>query len=425
MAKQSRREELRKLLTPTPIAVLKSNASEEDKTLNYGERSDYLSVEEGANKFRIYPKHVGEETFYVTKVVHWVTVTNDEGEAGRRSVYNGRVHGGLEKDIIEEYIKGSSKHLTELSKEGDDEAADKIKLLTDWKKGLTASTTWITYADKILKEGKEFGFFEAKKSVRDGMNKLASVEDIDEPIVVEPYTDIDEGIPIIVTYKPSAKKAADKYSVALSKKSLAISDAELDNYMDNVKSLTEVFRDCYNSNSFDLAVEGLKNFDEEYEIEYFDTEEFQEILQTIKEAIGGDEKGESKKSTKDKKSGKKRVAKAIEPELEEEEDDEEVAEEAEEEEEEEIDLSSMDRSALKVFIREQELEVKVMKSWSDDDIRDAIVTAMGSGNEEIEDEEEDDDPPPTKKPVAAKPTPAKKSESLADIKARLQAKRVK
>lgn len=73
---------------------------------------------------------------------------------------------------------------------------------------------------------------------------------------------------------------------------------------------------------------------------------------------------------------------AEEPEGEEEE--EEGEEEAAEDEEEAIDLDELDRTALKALIKEQELDIKVLKSMSDDDIRGKIAEAMG---EEAEAEE--------------------------------------
>jgi SAP domain len=53
------------------------------------------------------------------------------------------------------------------------------------------------------------------------------------------------------------------------------------------------------------------------------------------------------------------------------------AEAREEPEEEEVDLDEMDRGELRAFIKEQGLEVKILKSMSDDDIRTAIEAALG------------------------------------------------
>jgi hypothetical protein len=68
----------------------------------------------------------------------------------------------------------------------------------------------------------------------------------------------------------------------------------------------------------------------------------------------------------------------------------EEEEDDEEDDEDEVDLSEMDRSELKSFIKENELEVKVTKKMTDDAIREAIEEAMGEEEEE-EDEDEDDE----------------------------------
>ena len=91
-----------------------------------------------------------------------------------------------------------------------------------------------------------------------------------------------------------------------------------------------------------------------------------------------------------------------------------LAEEVEEEDsEEDADgdiLTGMDRTALKAYIKENSLAVKVKKSWSDDDIREAIRTAEASiKDNETEDEEPEKEEAPAPKKVEKKAV--KKAES--------------
>jgi hypothetical protein len=83
-------------------------------------------------------------------------------------------------------------------------------------------------------------------------------------------------------------------------------------------------------------------------------------------------------------------AASAEDEEEPEEDEEEEEDEAEESSVEE-DIAELDRTGLKGYIKENELEVKVTKSMSDDDIRKAILAAWP--DEEEGDEEDGDEPP--------------------------------
>ena len=90
--------------------------------------------------------------------------------------------------------------------------------------------------------------------------------------------------------------------------------------------------------------------------------------------------------------------------------EDEAESEAEEdsETEDEDKLASMDRTALKAYIKENGLEVKVKKSWSDDDIRDAIRTA--EADEEAEEESHVEEAP------APKAAPKKAAEKKATTK---------
>lgn len=92
--------------------------------------------------------------------------------------------------------------------------------------------------------------------------------------------------------------------------------------------------------------------------------------------------------------------------------DEVEAEDAEEEDAveaedvEEDTLASMDRTALKAYIKDNGLDIKVKKSWSDDDIRDQIRNAecpVAEAEAEVEEEsEEESAPEPAPKKVEKK-----------------------
>lgn len=75
------------------------------------------------------------------------------------------------------------------------------------------------------------------------------------------------------------------------------------------------------------------------------------------------------------------------------EDEEPDEEEEEDDEEAEVDLEDMDRDELKAYIKANNIPIKVKSSMDDEDIRDAINEAMEYGEdiEEEEEEEEDDE----------------------------------
>lgn len=76
-------------------------------------------------------------------------------------------------------------------------------------------------------------------------------------------------------------------------------------------------------------------------------------------------------------------------------DDDEDSDNAEGDEDDELD--GMNRTELKAYIKENELDVKVKKSWSDDEIREAIRNAEGGSEKEEEEPEPETKPEPKKK----------------------------
>lgn len=95
---------------------------------------------------------------------------------------------------------------------------------------------------------------------------------------------------------------------------------------------------------------------------------------------------------------------------EEEEEDDEETEEEEEDEDEGDEFAEMDRTALKAYIKDNELDITVKKSMTDDDIRDLIRAEVG------EEEEEDEKPAPKSKAstkTAEKAAPKKEDKKAA------------
>jgi len=423
--KEKMAKSLRDQLKATKVKKLQDQAQKEDKlTGGGGSRAGFLEISKGTNKFRLFPAHPNgtdePDPFYQMKVTHWVSIEKEDGKMGRKSVFNAKVHGGAKKDIFEEYIEKAKKHLIE---NGIDGAAEKAKTITDWKEGIGHSNAWTAYALKIDGDDSQFGLLEFGKLVRDGFNEIASMEDDDEPIEVDPFTDPDDGMPVIVKYSPEKKVAKDKYSVTLGRKPepLPLTDEQIDEFMSH-DPLISKFSNVYSSRDFELACEGIRNFDEKNEIGFCDTDEWEELIESLNNTweSGDSEEDEDdspvkskKKSAPKKVTSKKAVAK--------EDDDEDEEEEEVEEDEEEMDkYDEMDRQKLKNLIKKESLNIRITSSKSDDMLREEIREAMDGVDEEEEDEEEE-------VPVKAKAKPVTKSKagsiSLSDIKAKLKGKK--
>ena len=97
---------------------------------------------------------------------------------------------------------------------------------------------------------------------------------------------------------------------------------------------------------------------------------------------------------------------ALAEEVEAEEEEEETAEETNEGDQ----FDAMDRTALKNYIKEQGLDIKVKKSWSDDVLRDEIRKATAEDAEPEAEEEEKTAPAAPAKKAEKKETSAKKAD---------------
>lgn len=415
---------LRDQFKPTSVKSLRKVAEEDEKMLGISS-NEYLQLEDKKTiKIRIFPAHPGVESFYVRRKCYWLPFQRNDGEMGRTSVNDSVIHGGTKYDLIDEYIKAAKKFIN-----GDSE---KLEAITG-RDGLLPSYSWICYADKVQPDTElKAKLWEFRKVVRDALNRLTFTEDEDEAIETDPFTDIDEGLPVMVSYNknPNRKKGENYYDVAFAKKPTPrqLTDAELE-YFSTLKPLNEIIGK-YTMQDFDRALAGLQIFDEEHEIGLFDDDDWLEKVEEIRaqydsEDDEDDGKHKSAKKTSKKKSdeddededekpAKKKSSKKSDDEDEDEEDEKpakkgKAKQQPEPEDEDEDDdndsdsdedddeLDGLDRSELKKYIKENGLEVTVKKSMSDDDIREAIRAAQKSDEDDEDGDDDDDDDEPKSK----------------------------
>lgn len=393
MAKE---KSLRSQFKATSIKSLRKTVDKDDAMVGV-QNNDYLNLEDGKTvKIRIFPAHPGNENFYISRMCYWLPFVNNEGESRRGTVLDSIAHGGTKMDLIREYVKFAKK------KYGSD--SDKMEALLGTgmnSNSLNPQYSWLCYAD-FVRDGESLKpkIWEFKKMVRDALNKLAFSEDDDEPIEVDPFTDPDDGLPVMVKYlkNPNKKKGEQYYEVSFAKKPVArpLSDEELEHFA-SIKPLSEIIQN-YTMRDFDRALEGLQNFDEENGFDLFNDDDWLEIVEKVKEQYDGDDSDDAETTTKKKASSKKSSKK-----VEEEEDDEDATEDddSDEDEDEETDedasdgdeYDDMDRNDLKKVIKSKGLDITVKKSMSDDDIREAIREAL---KESDDDEDEDEEEPKSK-----------------------------
>lgn len=362
---------------------------------NDSERTDYLNLEEGINKVRIFPAHPESKSFVYPYGRWWLQreVSYEKNgekitEIKKRPVYNAKIHGGAQKDIVEEYVKFTTKVLAdEITDEN--ELKDKIEKLTHWKTGLKLKPEWVFYCQKYVNGQKQFGLMTVSNGVKNKLNELAITEDEpDAPIATDPFSDIDEGKAVLITYKPKEKQAKDVYKAALEwKGNYAITDEEFEMFC-KLDSLEKLFVGVYKRRDFDLAVEGIKLFDAENEFNTFDHDEFIDIVEEQQKCWPEDSGEDTSSSAKTESKTVKQPSTK-----------QEVSEGDE--------FDSMDRESLKKYIKQNELSITVKSAMSDDSIREAIRQELADiaeleESEEVEEiEEVEDEVEETEKPMSA------------------------
>lgn len=400
MAKE---KSLRSQFKATSIKSLRKTVDKDDAMVGV-QNNDYLNLEDGKTvKIRIFPAHPGSENFYVSRMCYWLSFVTGDGETKRGTVLDSIAHGGTKMDLVREYVKFAKK------KYGSDTAKMEALLGTGMNSNsLNPQYSWLCYAD-VVRDGEELKpkVWEFKKMVRDLLNKLAFSEDEDEPIEVDPFTDPDEGLPVMVKYlkNPNKKKGEQYYEVSFAKKPVArpLTDEELEHFA-AIKPLSELIP-TYTMRDFDRALEGLQNFDEENDFGLFDDDDWLDIVEKVKAQYDDDDSSNDDDEKPAKKKTSKKPAKKVEEPEEEEATEEETEEEFEEETEDDDDseeeedssdeYDEMDRSELKKLIKSKGLEITVKKSMSDDDIRDAIREVLkddDNGEDDDDDDSEEEEP---------------------------------
>lgn len=298
------------------------------------------------NIIRIYPPHPeedgGGDVFAEPKVTVFLPMMVPERDQqgnemlakdgrpvlkeGVKSVFNARIHGNLDYDLVEEYIRIALERLEEAKKATTDKAeiakiSGRItQILGDFKsnvKGLKYIQKWALYADKIVGETKTFGTLEIGPAVKDRLNQIAAAADSgDKALSTDPFTDIEEGKAVFIYYNKDAKKSSDYYQTEIDPvlvptqiagrtynlpRTFPLTDDQLEAFM-KVEPLAKRFKGVFSRRDLELQVEGLQYFDNKHGIGLFEDQEFLEVYQLIDEQVpeveeeaaeGGDEEGQS------------------------------------------------------------------------------------------------------------------------------------
>lgn len=414
--------------------ALKQRDQEIENTISdrKGGYAGFLSIDDGQNKFRIYPPHPNDEgnKFVQAKQVWWLpvmtekkdknkeVVKNEDGSAVmvevRKPIFDSRIHSeNMNIDLVDEYIKFLKNKLSDDGLSDDEIEEAMLPIYGSYAKkiqGIVGKPTWIVYADKHKGNSKEFGRLEFGRAVKMGINDLIAVEEGDEPLTTEginnPFTDVEEGRLLIVTYDSNAKKPMDYYKVQIDSSYdretkmvnlFPLGDDDLEKFME-YPSLASLYKDSFKRKDFELQLEGLKRVDDKNNYGIFGHEEFLEIVSNIMEMVPEDE-DESEETEKSEPKKEKEEIRTDLP----------------------WELDEMSRKELKEYIRENNIPFNPKPSMENEEIVERIREFEEEANQEQEETEKENT---SEKEVEPKTTEKTKSGS-GDVKAKMAAMKAK
>lgn len=363
---------------------------------NNSDRATFLKVEPGINKFRIFPAPLKAKSslFCFPKVTSFLPLLIDKYEDGkktgeqevkRRAVFNAKVHGGLDIDIVEAYIEAAKEKFSALCKDKK-ELYKKLTPITDWKTGIKPSSAYICYAIKYTGDGqnKQYGRLQLTDGVKKQLDSLCLREGKSgAPIVVDLFSDPDSGKPFQWNSNPNAEdaKARNKINI-LFEEDFSLTDDELE-MLESWDSLESLYTNSYTKDDFEKQVKGLQRFDKDNKLNIFDSPAFQSILESAKAEV--DEKladtdsdnNDNEEAVEEKPVAKKTTSKKVEVA----DDDEDTIPEI---------LEEMDKKTLMSIPGILEIEIDGIKTTTPPSkmrrlIKDAMIEAyeLDGSNEEV------------------------------------------
>lgn len=271
--------------------------------------------EDGKNVYRVMPAHTPEGRAYVPFRSTWLEVMSDVYEDGKkvegkqelrkRQIFIATQHSKIAGELyLADPVEFFIKKAYEMAEEIQDDK-ERAKFLTPIKgnfqakpmvPGIEPNTVYVCYA---LDQAGELGKLSLNNKWFQDMKKISLEESIDSGISIDIFSNPDEGFPVVINKgKAKGKDGKERVEYKVSKLDLArtetwdqyfekhrISDSDLEK-MSEQTSLEELYYDSYTRRDLQLAVEGLKNFEQKNpKFNIVNTREFEDMVEKLYEVL--------------------------------------------------------------------------------------------------------------------------------------------
>lgn len=323
------------------VEDLDSEVKQAEKTMRKGGKSytGFATVQKGKNTFRVAPS-MGKA--YVACKMSKLRVevpTYDENgnvtgkEVKDKNIFCADVHGRnllKGKDPIVLYCDYVRKKASE-EYQDDTERRKYLNPIMGYKKGnkfIWGINPTLAYVCYVYQGNKDFARLQLYGTWMNRIKEISVEQSDDDTVSFDIFSQMEGAYPLVITMGEDDKgKKTYSLSAGIPKKGqswdeffeeTAIPDEDMEYFLNEVPSLEEIYKDSYRAKDFEMALDGLKRFDEENNYDIFSDDEFLNEIEEMAAMLPDDSQSEEDKKTpfdededeEEKPAPKKQVVKA-------------------------------------------------------------------------------------------------------------------
>ena len=294
-----------------PLTTVNATVNETKKFDTYFESGNneyarFWTNRDGITVKRVLPAHEPGDSPYVPMLTAMLKIEVDDKDSNgtvigkkvaNKKIFIGTLHGGYPYDIIEEYIKRVYEKADAYQGDERDRYLNPVKGYRmggkngTWVPGIRPQLEYVFYA---LIEGKIYRDSLKPKQMEALNKESADLCAQNDTAAIDMFSDPTTGFPIqwSVGKDKDGKKETTLKSLPLKMQQTwdeyfgenAVPDAILEQ-LEKLPSLKSLYVDSYKKRDFDLALEGLKRFDEANVYKIFADEEFLDMVEQMAEMV--------------------------------------------------------------------------------------------------------------------------------------------
>lgn len=321
------------------VEDLNSEVKQAEKTMRKGGKSytGFATVQKGKNTFRVAPS-MGKA--YVACKMSKLRVevpTYDENgnvtgkEVKDKNIFCADVHGRnllKGKDPIVLYCDYVRKKASE-EYQDDTERRKYLNPIMGYKKGnkfVWGINPTLAYVCYVYQGNKDFARLQLYGTWMNRIKEISVEQSDDDTVSFDIFSQMEGAYPLVITMGEDDKgKKTYSLSAGIPKKGqswdeffeeTAIPDEDMEYFLNEVPSLEEIYKDSYRAKDFEMALDGLKRFDEENNYDIFSDDEFLNEIEEMAAMLPDNSQSEEDKKTpfdededEEEKPKKKTVAK--------------------------------------------------------------------------------------------------------------------